>query len=105
MPENATPATVLRDAAGRIRTRGHHRGAFVAPDGGAVCAVGAIYDVRDRDWLVHHASGSEAFEALLFLEEFVQEHIPLWNDRIAQGGEDVAATMEKCAAWWEETHA
>jgi hypothetical protein len=113
----ATPPGRLREAATYIR--GHWtRRALSDPDGN-VCAVGSIIGLRkstkdgamdllDQDRL--------ADEALTVLARYLYAHVDTgldpdhyrvglvatWNDGLAIDAEDVASTMEKAAAWWEE---
>lgn len=114
MPDNdKTPADVLREAAERVRTRGLHRGTYVNELDGSVCALGAIYDVRsDSEHLIELDSSTSAILAEQVLKRFINTQcgvpvgqIPRWNDRVVADGEEVAVTMEKAAAHWEETHA
>ncbi len=99
----ATPADVLRDAAKVLRERGwcQHQS---SDNQGRVCAVGALWDVTEcmSGWADSKARKVLATFLGLHVSDDGSDGIPEWNDTIATDGEQVAQTMEKAAAAWEE---
>lgn len=113
-----TVADRLREAAGQVR-QGHARG-YLRDEAGNVCAIGAICRVQVADLegeVVDYLDADPlATEAVLTVRDFLPTIgvdyagdmlywfglVPLWNDRMAKDGEEVATVLEKAAAWSEE---
>lgn len=105
-------AEILRRSAQVIRRRGLAKGKAERADG-SVCALGAIavavggvpeeLAYGEHGVSVPFDSASGALTNYLRTgEEGRFVHVPTWSDRRTTTQEDVAATMEKAAAWIEE---
>ncbi len=118
--QSATPAGRLREAA--VYVREHWTRRQFSDGKGNVCAVGAIVGMREgqpntapRPLLEADRLADMAVEALAeYLSanggDYSDPHhfrvgiVSTWNDSYAIDAEDVASTMEKAAARWEEQH-
>lgn len=118
MTETETPADRLREAAATVR-QGHCRGHMIDRWGNR-CAIGALTRVHIGDQetpLRRLLDDPIAFDASVALAGYLEtagvpacgcgrdlrvHTIAGWNDTIAADGEEVAATMEKAAAAYEE---
>lgn len=113
-PPALTPAATLRLAAGVIRENGWIQGSYSF--GGKVCANGAMAKAYGS-W--SFSSVQDAFAEFLYRESTtVQSYrdggyprygdgppgeICAWNNEPAQTADNIAATMERCAAELEAT--
>lgn len=130
IPSDASAPERLRAAAALIRTDGHVRGVMLGVGTGGRCAVGAVLGVKDAAcnemWEIQHHidEGTSAVTALYALHVALSPRrlghcsldsdgpftvarvstaaITNWNDDHASDGEEVAAALEKAAAWAEE---
>lgn len=117
-----TVPEVLRRAVQVLDERGHYKGWYVDPDGGAVCASGAcavaagleLYPIEsDHEPEPAAPAGSVDAEAVwrraedtlcMFLERAeVSGGVPDWNDRYERTLDEVRAALLGAADWAEAT--
>lgn len=98
-------ATIYRDAASVIRTRGLAKETFRRPYGGAVCSIGALAEALDEDDYVKVAHDYEITGPLARTigwhpgraDEEPTMTIYSWNDKPERTEEQVVAAFEETA--------
>lgn len=100
-------ANVFEKAIDVLRTRGWFQGDYVAPDGGAVCAVGAlgVALTRDADHFGGYSTRADdllaRFVDVLDLDQYDSSDlvavIAEWNDASGRSEEDVILALKGAA--------
>lgn len=103
MDDEMTVADVLRKAAGVVRDRGWCR--WITQDGaGRVCAYGAINTALHGhgNWDVDEDRAIDVGAVPALVLGIRRTALAVWNNEVAEDGEQVAQVFEKAAARWEE---